>query len=162
MKIDDSWYKKPKDKKFPSAVSCGGIVLRVDGKNVYIALIGDKRYKDFLLPKGRQEKGEGLLDAANREIAEETGLKDLEYVSQLGSKERLTFEKNEWRKMYYFLFTTEQKKGKQKLEKGEEDYVLEWFDIDDLPPMFWPEQKELIEENKDKILKLIKKGGGNL
>ena len=130
MKIDKSWYIKPKDKNFPSALSCGGAVIRKDRNKFKIALIRDKKFNDFMLPKGGMEKDEGKVVTARREIAEETGLEDLEYLGKLGFKERLTFEKNEWRRTYYFLFATNQIKGIQKLEEGEEDYIVEWYDKD--------------------------------
>lgn len=157
MKIDRSWYVKLKDKKFPSAVSCGGVVIQKSRNGIKIAMVRDDKFEDkyYVLPKGRQEIGEGLLDAAEREIAEETGLSELNCICELGFKERLTFEKDVWKKMYYFLFTTKRKEGKQKLEKGEEGYVVEWFDIENLPPLFWPEQRELIEENRVKIKNLL-------
>ena len=154
MKIDESWYVKPKDKNFPFDVSAGGVIIRIEGNKLLIALIKDPEFDDYLLPKGRLEKGESFEDAAKREIAEETGLNNLKLISKLGVKERLTFEKNEWRTTHYFLFITTQKDGVQNLQE-DEDYVLEWFDFDKLPPMFWPEQKELIEENREKIKKLL-------
>ena len=156
MKIDKSWYIKPKDNNFPVTVAAGGVVIRKHGNNLYIALLRDKRFEDYMLPKGGSEKGENPEVTAKREIWEETGLNNLNMICKLGIKERLTFEKNEWRKAHYFLFVTDQVNGEQKLQAGEEDYVIEWHDIDKLPPMFWPEQKELIEENKEQIRKLLK------
>jgi 8-oxo-dGTP pyrophosphatase MutT (NUDIX family) len=113
------------------------------------------------LPKGRVEKFENLEDAARREVLEETGISDLTLVEKLGIKERLTYEKNEWRTMHYFLFLTEQKNGKQNLQE-DENYEFGWFDFDNLPTMFWPEQKELIEENREKIKNLVKEETGIL
>lgn len=141
MKIDESWYIKSKDKNFPFAISCGGIIVRKADNKLYVAILRDSKFSDYMLPKGRQEVGESLIDAARREISEETGLSELTYICKLGIKERLTFEKNEWRKMHYFLFTTEEKEGKQKLEKGEEDYVVEWFDINNPPRCFGRSRK---------------------
>ena len=154
MKIDESWYKKPKDKNFPSDISAGGIIIRVQINKLLIALIRDPKFNDYLLPKGRLEKGESIENDAKREIAEETGLNNLNLITKLGIKERLTFKKSSWRKIHYFLFSTHQKSGTQNLQE-EENYVLEWFDIDKLPEFFWPEQKELIEENRDKIKRLV-------
>ncbi len=154
MKIDKSWYIKPKDRNFPSDVSAGGVVIRSENEKLLISLIRDPQFDQYLLPKGRLEKGESFEDAAKREIAEETGLNNLELIDKLGIKERLTFEKSEWRVTHYFLFLTDQKDGVQNLQ-DEENYELEWFDLDKLPPMFWPEQKDLIEENREKIKKLL-------
>jgi 8-oxo-dGTP pyrophosphatase MutT (NUDIX family) len=155
MKIDESWYIKPKDKNFPVTVAAGGVVIRKNNNKLYVALLRDKRFEDCMLPKGGAEKGESPEATAKREISEETGLNDLSMICKLGIKERLTFEKNEWRKAHYFLFATDQENGAQDLQAGEEDYVIEWHNIDKLPLMFWPEQKELIEENKEKIKKLL-------
>ena len=153
MKIDKSWYIKPKG--IPKSINAGGVVVRKLKDKFYIALIRDKKFTDYMLPKGRVEKGEDLVTAAKREISEETGLNDLILISKLGKKERLTFEKNEWRKTHYFLFVSNQEKGQPNLQQGEEDYVLEWFDLDKLPSFFWPEQRELVKENLEKIKKLI-------
>jgi 8-oxo-dGTP pyrophosphatase MutT (NUDIX family) len=155
MKIDKSWYIKPKDPNFPFALSAGGVVIRKAGKRLLTALLKDKKFEDYLLPKGGAEKGENLEATARREISEETGLNDLNMVCDLGIKERLTFEKKEWRTTHYFLFVTDQESGTQNLQAGEEDYIIEWFDFDKLPSMFWPEQKDLIEENRELIKKLL-------
>ena len=84
MKIDESWYVKPKDKNFPSAVSAGGIVIREENNKFLVALLRDKKFDEYSLPKGRIEKGESAEVAAKREIAEETGIKGLKVICELG------------------------------------------------------------------------------
>ena len=155
MKIDESWYVKPEDKNFPAQELAGGVVVRKEDGKLLVAFVGDKKFSNYILPKGRIEKGESEIDAANREIKEEAGLENLIFIEKLGVKKRLTFDKTVWNTYHYFLFVTDQKSGVQKLEKGEEDYFLRWFDLDGLPEMFWPEQKDLIEENKEKIKRLV-------
>jgi len=52
--------------------AAGGVVWRDDG-TLRIALIYRARYDDWTLPKGKLEHGERELDAAVREVREETG-----------------------------------------------------------------------------------------
>ncbi len=158
MIIDESWYIKPKNKKLKIRKGAGGVIVRKEKGKVLICLVKDDKWDDYILPKGGKENGETYLETAKREIEEETGLNRLKLVVELGVKERLTFKKSYWSKMHYFLFITKQKDGVP--TDPFENYKPQWFDIDNLPPMFWPEQKELIKENKDKIKDLIKKGNG--
>lgn len=154
MKIDDTWYTKPIDENFPQKVNAGGIVIRKTVDKILIALIRDRKFDDYNLPKGGTEKGENLKDTAKREILEETGLADINLICELGVGERLTFEKDKWATTHYYLFVTDQEKGKQNLQDGE-DFEVSWFDIDNLPEFFWPEQKKIIEDNLLKIKKSI-------
>lgn len=153
MKIDSSWYKKPKDKSFPVRNGAGGVILRMENKKVLVGLVRIDGFKDYILPKGGTESGEKPIDTAVREIGEETGITGLNLLVDLGIYERLTYKKNYWSRMQYYLFVTKQKNGQA--TDPFESYEIEWFDIDNLPPMFWPEQKELIEENREKIEKLL-------
>jgi 8-oxo-dGTP pyrophosphatase MutT (NUDIX family) len=155
MKIDKSWYIKPSDPNFPTQQMAGGVVVRRERGKLLVALIGDKKFPDYILPKGRIEVNESELDAAKREIEEEAGLNKLLVIKKLGIKRRLTFEKTTWNKYHYFLFITKQKTGAQKLQPGEEDYFVRWFDINNMPSMFWPEQRQLIEENREEIKTLL-------
>jgi 8-oxo-dGTP pyrophosphatase MutT (NUDIX family) len=149
-KIDNSWFVKPDG--IETRKAAGGIVARRENKQIKIALIRDTKFHDYMIPKGGIENTESVKQAAEREIEEETGLNKLKYLTYLGQKGRLTFDKSFWAVIDYFLFSTEQMEGNQKLQDGEEDLILEWFDLDDIPSFFWPEQKQLIEENKEKIL----------
>ena len=57
--------------------SAGGVVFRrVNGDQPAFLLIRDS-YRNWGLPKGHVEAGEEAAEAALREVAEETGLKDL-------------------------------------------------------------------------------------
>lgn len=62
-------------------VSAGGIVYRRNQDNVEVALI--RAGRRWGLPKGHLEAGESVLEAAVREVAEETGLQG-EVVEKLG------------------------------------------------------------------------------
>jgi ADP-ribose pyrophosphatase YjhB (NUDIX family) len=155
MKIDKSWYKKPKEKNFRCSIAAGGVVVRKENGKLLVALIGSNYYSDFRLPKGSQENNEEIETTARREISEEVGLFKLKMVCKLGIKERLSFEKTDWKITHYFLFETDEIFGRQNLQPGEEDMKLIWFNLDNLPDFFWPEQKELINENIKRIKRLL-------
>jgi len=64
--------------------SAGGVVLRtIDG--VVHALVIRDPYKNWGLPKGHLEDGEGSGDAAMREVEEETGLSDVALGPELAT-----------------------------------------------------------------------------
>jgi 8-oxo-dGTP pyrophosphatase MutT (NUDIX family) len=65
-------------------VAAGGIVWRqVDGSEV-LAVIHRPHRRDWSLPKGKLEAGETPVEAAVREVTEETGL-DVEVAETLGT-----------------------------------------------------------------------------
>jgi 8-oxo-dGTP diphosphatase len=57
--------------------AAGGVVWRRDpGTGTFeICLVHRPRYDDWTLPKGKLNEGEGHVQAAEREVAEETGLR---------------------------------------------------------------------------------------
>ncbi len=87
--------------------SAGGIVLRGG-----FVLVVNQRGTSWSLPKGHIEKGEDPLQAAKREIAEESGITDLQYIKELGSYQRYLIGKNggddksELKTIHLFLFRT--------------------------------------------------------
>lgn len=90
--------------------SAGGVVVGPDGRIVLV----EQHNNSWSLPKGGVETGETLLEAAKREIYEETGLSNLVLVGELGSFERKSIgldgksETDEFgvRRRTFFLFTT--------------------------------------------------------
>jgi 8-oxo-(d)GTP phosphatase len=64
-------------------LAAGGVVWRDGARGVEIAIVHRPRYDDWTLPKGKLDPGEALLDAARREILEETGF-DVEVGRDLG------------------------------------------------------------------------------
>lgn len=90
--------------------SAGGIIKGPDGRVVLVQQNG----VSWSFPKGGVEEGETALQAATREIEEETCITDLALVRELGSYERYSISKDglgenkEWglQKKTLFLFTT--------------------------------------------------------
>ena len=146
--IDESWYTRPEG--VPDRTSAGGVVVRLEAYRLLVALVGGEgARKGYILPKGGVEPGESLEEAARREIEEEAGLSRLTLLTRLGTLERLNWARTCWTTVHYFLFSTEQVEGRPTDE--EYDYRLEWFPLDALPDLFWPEQRRLIEENREAI-----------
>lgn len=139
--IDQSWYQRPA--QIPTNESAGGVVFRRLGQQAYIALVLEgRKHQAYILPKGRLEPQETTEAAARREIAEEAGLTQLTLYCKLGVRERLTLHKQAWKTIHYFLFETPQLGGKP--TDTQYDYQVDWFVTHDLPPVFWPEQQEML------------------
>ncbi len=88
--------------------SAGGVVLDAEGRVLLVSQHGTS----WSLPKGHVEEGEGYLEAARREIYEESGVKELELLRPLGSytRGRLSREgredSSELKTIHLFLFRT--------------------------------------------------------
>jgi len=153
--VDASWYQRPAH--LPTATSAGGIVVRraADG-TLWIALIHDGDLPLPVLPKGHLEAGETPEQAARREIAEEAGFTQLTLLAELGSRARLSYNKSAWKTIHYFLYATTQ------VNPIPTDPAMTqpplWVPLDDLPPMFWPEQHQLVEGNRAMIQQLMAQG----
>ncbi|MEY4550879.1 MAG: hypothetical protein RL685_7074 [Pseudomonadota bacterium] len=145
--IDDSWYVRPLN--VAERLSAGGIVVRVQQGEPLIALAHEKSYKGPVLPKGGVEPGEELLQAAQREIAEEAGLRELTLIAPLGKLERLTYDKLMWATTHFFLFTTEELTGVPTDSAHQQE--PSWRRLDQLEDMFWPCQRQLILQHADLI-----------
>jgi 8-oxo-dGTP pyrophosphatase MutT (NUDIX family) len=151
--IDESFYHKPPGIK--ESLAAGGVVARLENGQVLIALVREGELLDYILPKGSLEPGEELQETARREIEEEAGLSQLEFLAALGVQERLNYRRKAWKVIHYFLYLTRQTSGQP--TDATHGYRCEWFHIDALPAMFWPEQKQLIEENAEWIEALVRK-----
>ena len=90
--------------------SAGGIVLNKEG----LVLVVNQNNNSWSLPKGHIDEGEEKLEAAIREVFEESGIKDLKLIKELGSYQRYRIgldgsdDKSELKTIYMFLFKTKE------------------------------------------------------
>ncbi|HEX9679655.1 MAG TPA: NUDIX domain-containing protein [Candidatus Saccharimonadales bacterium] len=76
--------RRPAIQEVVREVSSGGVVYRRDKQGkVEILMIRDSKDR-WSLPKGKVNKEENLKQAAEREIKEETGLRDMQVLNWLG------------------------------------------------------------------------------
>jgi len=105
-------------------ISSGGVVINKEGKILVVNQFGSS----WSLPKGHVEEGEKLIDVAKREIREESGITELEYIKELGVYERPRInDPTEIKQIHMFLFTT-QEENLNPLDP--ENPQAKWVDID--------------------------------
>ncbi len=90
--------------------SAGGIVISNEGKVLVVSQNGNS----WSLPKGHIEEGEEVLQAAKREILEESGVDQLELLKEYPMYERmrisddgLSEDRTELKLIFMFLFKTD-------------------------------------------------------
>ena len=88
----------------------GGVILNPRRE---ILLVYNHETDSWTYPKGHVNPGESLLEAALREIEEETSMKNLNLVCELPVYERPTRQqKGKIKVMHMYLFTSEQEDTK--------------------------------------------------
>ena len=110
--------------------AAGGIVL---GDGAVVAMICHKNGTGtWFFPKGRVEPGEDEETTARREIEEETGLTDLEYLDDFGTYERYHMspagvnERTEIKEIRMFLFAA---KANGNIRPDHEIAAVKWVPI---------------------------------
>ncbi len=85
----------------------------------------------WTFPKGKQEASESLVEAAIREIQEETGLTNLRYLAPVGSTVfRFRREGVMIRKTVYFFLFEAPPDAKEKMTGAEEMWEAAWVRLD--------------------------------
>jgi 8-oxo-dGTP pyrophosphatase MutT (NUDIX family) len=120
----------------------GGVVINSRGQ----VLVVNQRDTSWSLPKGRIQEGEDVLTAARREIYEETGIRDLAPVRELGSYQRFRIGKDggedetELKTISMFLFKTTE----SALSPTDDDIPeARWVDMEDVAGLLThPKDKE--------------------
>ena len=90
--------------------SAGGVVTNSKGEVLVVSQHGTS----WSLPKGHIDPGEDALEAAKREIYEESGISKLELVRELGTYQRYRIganggeDRSELKSITMFLFKTDQ------------------------------------------------------
>ncbi len=118
-------------KKFPIVEAAGGLVRRTDNKLLFIF-----RNNKWDLPKGGVEKKELIIDAAKREVKEETGVGDI-IVQKKISETYHIFKKGKrfrLKKTYWFkMSTTYMGKTNPQTEEGiEKTKWVSYKNIEDI------------------------------
>ena len=146
--IDNTWYTR--GAVLEERVSAGGVVVRLDKGVLLVALIREIEYgvalEGYVLPKGGVEPGETIEETMRREIHEEVGLTDLTRVEGVVILERLNVVKTKWSINHYGLFLTKQESGT--ILDAEHHFDFGWFPLDDLPPTYWPDERELLTRQR--------------
>ena len=92
--------------------SAGGVVLNSKG----LVLVVSQHGTSWSLPKGHIDPGEDALEAAKREIWEESGVRHLDLVRKLGEYGRYKIgidgqdDTREWKQIHMFLFKSQDEK----------------------------------------------------
>ena len=126
----------------PDISAAGGVLLRRDGDGrIRVAVIHRPKYMDWSLPKGKLEEGEGWLEAALREVEEETGYRseasvELPRVSYLDRKGRRKLVR------YWLMRPLE-----GEFEPHGEVDELRWVDQDEAESLLtYPHDRELVRK----------------
>lgn len=108
--------------------TAGGVVVNeADGK----ILVVRQKHDKWSLPKGHIEENEEPVQAARREIAEETGVVELDLLDELGEYKRFKIgpyfkdDESEIKTIHIYLFTTPQQ---ELVANGEDTYEARWAD----------------------------------
>lgn len=128
--------------------SAGGVVLN---KRKQILIVNQKG-TSWSLPKGHIENEETPINAAKREIYEESGINQLKFIKELGNYQRYKIsldggdDKSEMKIIFMFLFSTDQEVLKP---QDPENPDAKWVDKERVA--------ELLTHKKDKgfFLKII-------
>ena len=134
-------------------ISAGAIVFRKDKNGIkFLLLHYPHGHWDF--PKGHVEKGEKEIDAAIREIKEETGIDDLKFI--IGFNEKISYwyvEDGEKRFKEVYLFLAETKKEEVKLSYEHVGY--EWLEYEKaLERLTYNNSKEVLKKAWDWLKKV--------
>lgn len=83
--------------------SASGILVNNQGQIVLVLMDNEA----WSFPKGHIDKNESVLDAAKREVEEETGVRSFELLEELGTYQRpCADDQNEIKNITLFLFKT--------------------------------------------------------
>ena len=134
--------------------SAGAIIFRRENNKIYYLLLhypsSAKALKEYWdLPKGHIEKGEDEIETAKREVKEETGLKDIEFID--GFRETIKyFFKFQGKTVLKFVtfYLTETKIKKVKISR--EHTGFKWLPFKEaIEQLTFQNAKEILKKAQD-------------
>lgn len=112
--------------------TAGAVIVGLDGKIVVVSQHGDS----WSLPKGHIEAGETEQETTKREVFEETGLKNIQFIQKLGEYNRKRIGKDgvgedtiHTKHISIFLCKTDEK---ELAPQDPENPEARWVDIDEV------------------------------
>jgi 8-oxo-dGTP pyrophosphatase MutT (NUDIX family) len=134
----------------PPIRAAGAVVFRRTERGVRLLVL--RAFANWDFPKGLVEKGESEFAAAQREVAEETGLTDLDYPFGDEHRDTLPYANNKIAS--YYLAETEQSKVallvSAELGRPEHD-EFRWVSYDEAEDLLPPRLAIVLEWAKGKI-----------
>ncbi len=132
-------------KKFPIIDAAGGLVERSDDKFLFIY-----RNNRWDLPKGGIEKKELIIEAAQREVKEETGLAYLIVINKIGETYHIFKKGKNFRlkRTYWFKMKSDYQ-GELFPQEEEGITSVEWINKKRIPEIFknsYENIKEIVNE----------------
>ena len=133
-------------------VSAAGVVIY---KNK-VAILYDRKYKHYVLPQGHKKTSESLIDAAKREVTEETGFSDLQYSKKIYSYKYNFPRKNQtvYKTIHVYLFKLRTMKKKPQAFEEHEFYKAQLVPLNvAVEILHWPQDKLVIKKAKQELKK---------
>ncbi len=136
--------------------SAGGIIFRIEkGEIKYLLLHYKYKSEYYGFARGNIEEDESEIEAAKREIEEETGIKELEFAEGFKEKQKL-FYRREGKLIYkeIILFLAE---TKEKEIKVTEHIGFIWADYEEAIKLLkFKNDKMLLEKANEFLIKMEK------
>ncbi len=125
-------------------LSCGAVIVRKTDDGWLTLML--RAYHNWDFPKGICEEGESPMDAAIREIGEETGITDLEFA--WGDRSTDTGPYSRGKTARYYLVRTDQESVEMGIapELGRpEHHEFRWVDFDAAHDLSAPRVRQVVQ-----------------
>ena len=130
--------------------AAGAVVFRRSDRGIRLLVL--RAYRNWDFPKGRIEPGETELDAARREVEEETGLANLDYPFGEEFKETLPYSGNKVARYYLAQTDAENIELPVSPELGRpEHHEYRWVSFDEAEDLLPPRLAVVLEWAKKTI-----------
>lgn len=143
--------------EYKKTTSAGGVIARIDGGIPKVLVLVTKSEGKGFLPKGHVEGDETLEEAALREVHEEAGLTKLSIVDKIGVYERRVDKDDikEDKTIHYFLMLHDDPNERHEPLEESSNINFSWCELNKIPEMYLMENKDVIENNIDKIREIL-------
>ena len=143
-----------------------GIILLNENNHIFVGKRIDNPYKYWQMPQGGVEKNENYLEAAKRELLEETGIKSIELVKELEGWFKYKLPKNLLGKVWKGKYSGQKQKwfvmkflGKINeiniKTKNPEFLDWKWIDLDQITEVVVDFKLHVYKELQEKVRKII-------